>query len=99
MIINSLIIPVYRNESEIPRLLEALSTLNSRIQRLEVVFVVDGSPDQSFEVLNKLLIKTNFEAQLISLSKNFGAMSAIRAGLQEARGNRFAVMAADLQDL
>jgi len=98
MIMNSLIIPVYKNEAEIPNLLEALSTLNTKIQGLEVVFVVDGSPDQSFDVLNKLLVKTNFKAQLVSLSKNFGAMSAIRAGLQEARGNQFAVMAADLQE-
>ena len=98
MITNSLIIPVYRNEAEIPNLLKALSTLNTKIQGLEVVFVVDGSPDQSFEVLNRLLVKTNFKAQLVSLSKNFGAMSAIRAGLQEARGNQFAVMAADLQE-
>ena len=62
MILNSLIIPVYRNEAEIPNLLEVLSALNAKIQGLEVVFVVDGSPDQSYDVLNKLLAKTNFKA-------------------------------------
>jgi len=98
MILNSLIIPVYKNEEEIPKLLDVLSTLNTKIKDLEVVFVVDGSPDKSSDLLNTLLAKTKLRAQLICLSKNFGAMSAIRAGLQESRGTQFAVMAADLQE-
>ena len=39
-----------------------------------------------------------FASQLLSLSRNFGSFAAIRSGLQAARGDYFAVMAADLQE-
>jgi len=96
--IHSLIIPVYKNEENIPSLLEALSSLNNKIENFEVVFVVDGSPDASYELLLKQLPAQPFASQLIHLSKNFGSFAAIRRGLEEAKGDLFAVMAADLQE-
>ena len=95
---NSLIIPVYRNESSIPDLLQALRALAADVAGLEVVFVVDGSPDRSYALLHDALPLLPFCTQLILLSRNFGSFSAIRAGLEAARGERFAVMAADLQE-
>lgn len=95
---NSLVIPVYKNEENIPFLLEALRELDSRIENLEVVFVVDGSPDASARLLETSLPATGLSAQLLVLSRNFGSYAAIRAGLAAARGERFAVMAADLQE-
>lgn len=95
----SLIIPVYRNEESIPSLLKAVEDLNVQLQgALEVVFVVDGSPDRSYEILHTNLSLQNFSSQLILLSKNFGSFMAIRTGLQYGKGERFAVMAADLQE-
>lgn len=95
----SLIIPVYRNEESIPSLLKAIEDLNVQLQgALEVVFVVDGSPDRSYEVLQSNLPLQDFSSQLILLSKNFGSFMAIRTGLQYGKGERFAVMAADLQE-
>jgi len=96
--IHSLIIPVYKNEENIPSLLKALSSLNGKIENFEVVFVVDGSPDASYELLLKQLPAQSFASQLIHLSKNFGSFAAIRRGLEEANGDLFAVMAADLQE-
>lgn len=95
---NSLIIPVYRNEANIPALLEALQGLNEQVLGLEVVFVVDGSPDRSAELLDQGVAKLGLEAQLVLLSRNFGAFAAIRQGLSVARGANFGVMAADLQE-
>jgi glycosyltransferase involved in cell wall biosynthesis len=66
--------------------------------RLEVVFVVDGSPDASWARLREALPGRRFASQLCLLSRNFGSFAAIRAGLAEARGQYFAVMAADLQE-
>ena len=66
--------------------------------RLEAVFVVDGSPDRSFELLQAALGQATFSSQLLLLSRNFGAFLAIRLGLQQAHGPYFAVMAADLQE-
>src|SRR5262249_55172195 len=96
---NSLIIPVYKNEATIPALLEALGELHSALDGdLEVVFVVDGSPDRSASLLQEGLPKSPFRAELVELARNFGSFSAIRIGLAVARGRYCAVMAADLQE-
>lgn len=95
----SLIIPVYRNEESLPALLLLLEDLNLSLERrLEVVFVVDGSPDNSYEILRNTLQNLTFHSKLILLSRNFGSFAAIRAGMEVGEGEYFAVMAADLQE-
>ena len=95
----SVIIPVYKNEASIPRLLQVLTGMNKELNgQLEAVFVVDGSPDQSYLLLRNALDQLDFSAQLLAHSRNFGSFSAIRTGLMEARGEYFGVMAADLQE-
>jgi len=95
----SLVVPVYRNAENIPALLDALVDLNARLNgNLEVVFVIDGSPDDSYERLAASLPQKILRSQLLRLSRNFGSFAAIRAGLEAARGERFAVLAADLQE-
>ena len=95
----SLVIPVYRNEETISDLLRALTQLDAELGgALEVVFVVDGSPDRSLQALVDTLPATGLTAQVLEMSRNFGAFAAIRAGLVAARGPFFAVMAADLQE-
>ncbi len=95
----SLIIPVYRNEETLDALLAALGPLAAALDRkLEVVFVVDGSPDRSYAILQERLPTIGFPSQLIALSRNFGSFAAIRMGLEAGRGPFFAVLAADLQE-
>ena len=95
----SLIIPVYRNEESVPELLEAVEQMGMALpDELEAVFVVDGSPDRSYELLRDGLPLRPYRSRLALLSRNFGAFPAVRAGLQLARGDRFAIMAADLQE-
>lgn len=95
----SLIIPVYRNEESILDLVDVIRTLNQKLKNeLEAVFVVDGSPDGCFELLQKTLPSQKFRSKVILLSRNFGAFMAIRTGLQFSTGKYFAVMAADLQE-
>ena len=95
----SLIIPVYRNEESIPDLLDAVRGIGDALpDDLETVFVVDGSPDRSFEMLQTALRSQPIRSKLALLSKNFGAFPAVRAGLELATGDRFAIMAADLQE-
>ena len=95
----SLVIPVYRNAENISALLDALAALRGQLRdELEVVFVVDGSPDDSYEQLRRALPGQVGRTQLLLLSRNFGSFAAIRAGLEVARGDRFAVLAADLQE-
>ena len=94
----SLVIPVYKNEANLDRLLAELVRLHNTLPDLEVVFVIDGSPDRCAELLVALLPATGLRSQLLLLTRNFGSFSAICAGLEHGLGERFAVIAADLQE-
>jgi len=95
----SIVIPVYRNEANLDRLLPALEKVAGACPvPLEVVFVVDGSPDRCLELLRERLPRASFASQLVSLSRNFGSFNAILAGLEAGQGDHFAVLAADLQE-
>lgn len=99
MIDYSLIIPVYRNEGSIAELLDAMDFIQSGLDgALEVVFVVDGSPDRSHERLLEGTSGRRFRSKIVLLSRNFGSFAAIREGLLCAKGDWLAVMAADLQE-
>jgi glycosyltransferase involved in cell wall biosynthesis len=95
----TVVVPVYKNEESVGELIEALASISkSVVGNFEAVIVVDGSPDQSYARLREQLPHAPFFTRLISLSRNFGSFSAIRVGLQAARGEFIAVMAADLQE-
>ena len=97
-VVHSLVVPVYQNEENIPDLLAAVEDLAMHVTDLEAIFVVDGSPDQSFALLEAALPTMDFESQLLSHSRNFGAFTAVRTGMAAARGAYIATMAADLQE-
>jgi glycosyltransferase involved in cell wall biosynthesis len=95
----SLVIPVYKNEASLSRLFGELEALAARVpDPLEVVFVVDGSPDASLEILRGRLPSWPVRSQLIELSRNFGSFPAIAAGMRHGTGEYFAALAADLQE-
>lgn len=97
--LNSLVIPVYRNADSITQLLEAVEGITRRVKGgFETIFVVDGSPDDSRQRLLEALSSTSLRARVVEHSRNFGAFSAIRTGMNLARGKYIAVMAADLQE-
>jgi polyisoprenyl-phosphate glycosyltransferase len=95
----SLVIPVYKNEANLPRLFRELDALAARMtDPLEVVFIVDGSPDASLQILRERLPAWPVRSRLIELSRNFGSFPAIAAGLRFGRGPYFAAIAADMQE-
>ena len=95
----SLIVSVYKNEESLLDLLAALQDMNGQLAgSLEVVLVVDGSPDRSYAILQERLLVTGLWAMLVLLTRNFGAFAAVRMGLELAAGDFFAVMAVDLQE-
>lgn len=94
-----MVVPVYRNAENIPTLLERLSTLHSRVPGgIELIAVVDGSPDESHGLLAGALGMQPFQSQLLLLSRNFGSFAAIREGLGHVNTPWCSVMAADLQE-
>ncbi len=95
----SLVIPVYRNAANIPSLAAALEDLNREVGGdLEVIFVIDGSPDNSGQLLIELAQKTPYPCKVAFHSRNFGSFTAIRTGMELASGEHIAAMAADLQE-
>lgn len=97
----SIVIPVYLNESSIADLVKSLVTLQGGLKdsaKVDCVFVVDGSPDNSAKELKNRLEKVNLESRILQLSRNFGSQNAIKVGLAHAQGDFIAVMAADLQE-
>ena len=93
----AVVVPVYGNEESLPELLQQMAALHQRHPEVEAVFVVDGSPDNSYALLRMRLPLMPFRSTLVSLSRNFGSHAAIRAGMTAADAESIAVLAADLQ--
>ena len=94
----SVLVPCYNEESSLPELLEALSTLMQQNQQYswEIILVDDGSKDGTLEIIkkqNSLDVRFGF----ISFSRNFGKEAAILAGLDYAKGDCAIIIDADLQ--
>jgi glycosyltransferase involved in cell wall biosynthesis len=97
--VNSLVVPVYNNAESIPELIDAVTHIADRTSgEFEVIFVLDGSPDHSRELLAEHLCGSRIRARMVEHSRNFGAFAAIRTGMSLASGRHIAVMAADLQE-
>jgi len=95
----SVVVPVYRNQANIPELLERLAALHRSVPGgIEAVCVVDGSPDDCWQLLAAGLPQQEYPSRLVLLSRNFGSFAAIREGMSLARGDWLATMAADLQE-
>lgn len=97
----SIVVPVYFNEGSLPDLFSKLlyieQLLNQQDVLLELIFVDDGSQDNSLSLLRQFVI-TRPGSKVIKLSRNFGAISAVKTGLNYITGDCFLFLAADLQD-
>lgn len=97
----SIVIPVYYNEGSLPDLFTKLLYIEGLLRQqeviLELIFVDDGSKDNSLNFLRQFVI-TRPKTKVIKLSRNFGAISAVKTGLNYITGDCFLFLAADLQD-
>jgi len=94
----SFVIPVFRNEGSIFLTYQKVVNLLSKLNLdAELIFVNDGSDDNSLEELISLHHK-DAKVKVISFSRNFGQVPAIIAGLKEVSGEAVVVMSADLQE-
>ena len=63
-----------------------------------MIFVDDGSGDDSYQRLVEVQRLAPDRVRVVKLTRNFGQTAAILAGLRESRGDCCVVMSADLQD-
>lgn len=91
-----IVVPCYNEEEMLPIFYNEVSN-NLKNINWNVIFVNDGSNDNTLEVIKKL--KNSYgNVKYISFSRNFGKESAIYAGLDYSTGDYIVLMDADLQD-
>ncbi|MEW5797782.1 MAG: glycosyltransferase family 2 protein [Bacteroidota bacterium] len=94
----SVVIPLLNEEESLRELHEQLKNALSRIGgNYELIFVDDGSTDNSFRVLKELRQRNN-RVKAIRFRRNFGKSAALAVGFQKAQGEFVVTMDADLQD-
>jgi glycosyltransferase involved in cell wall biosynthesis len=94
----SVVVPIY-NEEELIRLFHAAvaNAMEDTGEAWEVVYINDGSRDSSLTLLRELQAEDP-HVVVVDLSRNWGHMGAITAGLQTARGDAVVLMDGDFQD-
>lgn len=94
----SIIAPCYNEEETIEPFLRRIEEILAQINEpYEIVFINDGSKDNTLNVL--LNAKQNFKnIRIINFSRNFGKEAALTAGLDKARGDAAIPIDVDLQD-
>lgn len=97
----SVIVPCYNEEENVRDFYDELCRNEDFFREkqlgLEILYVDDGSRDQTVSEVKKLHAQDG-RVRLISFSRNFGKEAAIYAGLQKCRGDFVVLMDADLQD-
>ena len=94
----SVVIPLYNEEQSLKELADQLkSTLVRFGGRYELIFVDDGSTDNSFRVLRDLHFRNN-RIKVIRFRRNYGKSAALMVGFQRAQGDYVVMMDSDLQD-
>lgn len=94
----SVVVPIYNEEELIVRFHEAVSgALRSAAGEWEVVYINDGSTDSSLKLL-KGLQAVDPHVVVVELTRNWGHMGAISAGLHTAHGRAVILMDGDFQD-
>lgn len=94
----SIVIPAYNEEGNAALMYDKIKNVFSELPgyKFEIIFVNDGSRDNTQQVLEKLSAE-NEEVKYIEFSRNFGHQSAVKAGIDNAFGNAVISMDGDLQ--
>jgi glycosyltransferase involved in cell wall biosynthesis len=95
----SIVCPAFKEEEVLPLFHEELSAVLARLEgnyRVEILYVDDGSPDQTLQVM-KTLAGRDPRVRFFSLSRNFGKEAALLAGMEQARGEVVITLDSDLQ--
>src|SRR3989344_9569567 len=93
----SFVIPAKNEEGSLEILFQEILSSIKNIKTFEIIFIDDGSTDNTLKILKKLS-KKDKRVKVISLRGNFGKSTALQIGFNIARGDIIFTMDADLQD-
>jgi len=94
----SLIIPCYNEEKNIKLMYDkCVETFSNKKINVEIIFINDGSNDNTLEELKDLSSINKIIVKIISFSRNFGKEAAMYAGLEAAEGDYVGIIDCDLQ--
>ncbi len=94
----SIVVPLYNEADALVELHQQLSAALRELQlSTEIIFVDDGSKDESFKVLRELYQRDR-RIHVVQFRRNYGKSAALAAGFERARGQFIVTMDADLQD-
>lgn len=94
----SVVLPIYNEEQGLKTFIESLeSELEKCTEEVEIIFVNDGSKDNSLTII-KDLCKDRKNFKFINLSRNFGHQIAVSAGIDYAQGDKVVLIDSDGQD-
>jgi glycosyltransferase involved in cell wall biosynthesis len=94
----SVVVPVYNEEGNLPVLIPALVEVLKNLGRsYEMIFVDDGSSDESRRIL-KEMASEHASLRILRLKENRGLSTALVAGMREARGEIIVTLDSDLQN-
>lgn len=94
----SVVVPLYNEDESLPELHEwIVRVMDENKFSYEIIFVNDGSTDNSWSVIEQLKAK-NPNVRGIKFQRNYGKSAALHVGFQASKGNVVITMDADLQD-
>lgn len=93
----TLVAPCYNEEGNVREFYKEVKESFDGIYDYQVVFVNDGSKDNTLSVLKEMVTEEQGNIKIVNFSRNFGKESAIYAGLKNADGDYVAIIDADLQ--
>lgn len=95
----SIVVPCHNEQSSLPIFFEAIKNkISDKAKSFEVIFVDDGSSDETLELLKMLKSKSEYLVKIISFSRNFGKEAAMMAGISVSEGEAVTFLDCDLQD-
>ena len=93
----SIVVPVFNEAANLSALWERLSAVAITLPDWEVIFIDDGSSDDSLPMLRDIAERCS-RVRVVELARNFGQHAALLAGFRECRGSVIVTLDADLQN-
>ena len=94
----SIVVPIFKSEDHIPKLFEYIQVISESVGEVEIVFVIDGTPDESEQKIVFEAKKYPFKVKIVRLSRNFGVGPALHAALSNVTTSSLVIIGSDLQE-